>query len=216
MIEIKTFVFNPFMENTFILNDETLDCVIIDPGCADSKEENQLNDYVENNGLNVKLLLNTHCHIDHVLGNYFVKSKYDVPFVCNEIEIPLLKAVKDYAPHYGFNGYKEVLPDRTIQEGERVEFGNSKLEVLFVPGHSPGHVAFYNPEQKFCVSGDVLFNGSIGRTDLPGGDYNTLIRAIHDKLFPLGDEVVIYNGHGPKTDIKSEKRSNPFVGVSHQ
>lgn len=211
MIKIKSFVFNPFMENTYILYDETKECIVIDPGCYEDHEQSMLSDFIKENGLKVIRLLNTHCHIDHVLGNEFVKKHFGVPFSIHKIEGQVLEAVKSYAPNYGFASYRQPEIDSYLEEGKEVTFGNSSLSILFVPGHSPGHVAFYNKEGNICIGGDVLFKGSIGRTDLPGGDHNTLIKSIRDKIIPLGDDVIVYSGHGPLTKIGDERKYNPFL-----
>lgn len=199
------------MENTYVLYDETKACIIIDPGCYEPHEQKELSGFIEDNQLEVTQLLNTHCHIDHVLGNDFIKSKFKVKLAAHKLEEPYLRAVKTYAPNYGFTSYRETEIDAFIDEGEKITFGNSELEILFVPGHAPGHVAFYHRGQKFCIGGDVLFKESIGRTDLPGGDYNTLIKSIKNKIFPLGDEVLIYSGHGPVTKVGEERKYNPFL-----
>lgn len=214
MIKIQSFVFGPFMENTYILSDGTGECIIIDPGCYEKEEKETITAYTSSNNLKVVKLLNTHCHIDHVLGNDFIKEKYKVALATHQTEGSLLKSVKSYAPNYGFQNYREAEIDEFIDEGDIVKFGESQLEVLFVPGHSPGHIAFYHREQRFCIGGDVLFKGSIGRTDLPGGDFDTLIRSIHQKLFPLGDDVTVYCGHGPSTTVGEEKKSNPFCAIN--
>jgi hydroxyacylglutathione hydrolase len=213
MLNIHSFVFNPFEENTFVLYDETNECVIIDPGCYESFERQELETFIADMNLQVRILLNTHCHIDHVLGNYFVKEKYKVKLLLNQIEEPLLKAVEAYAPNYGLYQYQTSWPDGYLQEGDLVKFGNQTLEVLFVPGHSPGHIAFYHREENKLIGGDVLFYNSIGRTDLPGGNYNTLIDSIHKKLFTLPDETVVYPGHGDNTTIGYEKKTNPFCAL---
>lgn len=214
MITVKSFTFNPFSENTYIVHDETKEALIIDPGCYETHEQEELDEYIKSNHLTVSLLLNTHCHIDHVLGNDFVKRRYNVPFLAHKLEEGLLRAVKAYAPNYGFNRYKEVIPDKFISEKDQVTWGKSQFDVLFLPGHSPGHLGFYNPDQKILISGDVLFEGSIGRTDLPGGDMDTLIESIQQKLFILPDEVIVYSGHGDTTSIGVEKVSNPFCALS--
>ncbi len=213
MLHIKRFTFNPFAENTYVVYDETNEAMIIDPGCCNRNEEASLSEYIGKNSLTVTKLVNTHCHIDHVLGNDFAKSTYRVPFFIHALEEPVLKAVKVYAPNYGFPQYQETLPDNFFSEGDLITVGNHSFEVLFVPGHSPGHVAFYNRITLTLISGDVLFENSIGRTDLPGGDYDTLIESIHNKLFSLPDEVTVYCGHGPETSIGYEKRANPFCAV---
>ena len=202
------------MENTYVLFDETNACVIIDPGCVEKDEENELTEFIQSNNLIVKQLINTHCHIDHVLGNAFVKRKFNVPLIIHPIEEAMLRAVKSYASNYGFSHYQDSTPDSFLNEGDQVVFGNQKLEVLFVPGHSPGHIAFYDAATKILIGGDVLFENSIGRTDLPGGDYDTLINSIHQKFFTLPDDVTVYCGHGSETSIGFEKRTNPFCAIA--
>lgn len=213
MLEVKKFVFNPLMENTYVLFDETGDCIIIDPGCVEKWEENQLTEFIQSKKLTVKKLINTHCHIDHVLGNAFVKRQFNVDLFIHPIEEAMLRAVKSYASNYGFFQYQESTPDHFLNEGDTVAFGNQLLNVLFVPGHSPGHIALYHPLTKTLISGDVLFENSIGRTDLPGGNFEVLIKSIHQKLFTLPDDVTVYCGHGPETSIGFEKRTNPFCAI---
>ncbi|MCC9166657.1 MBL fold metallo-hydrolase [Pontibacter harenae] len=210
-MEVTCLTFNPFSENTYLLHDETKECVVVDPGCYEQEEKDQLKAYIEKQGLKVVRLLNTHCHIDHVLGNQFVADTYGVPLEIHEEDLQTLRAVPAYAPSYGFPKYNEVLPATFLKEGDTVKFGNIELEVYFTPGHAPGHVVFYNTAQKVCIGGDVLFRQSIGRTDLPGGDFDTLIQSIKNKLFTLPDEVVVYPGHGPETTIGHEKKNNPFL-----
>lgn len=214
MIQIKSFTFNPFEENTYLLYDERGEAVIIDPGCYEKEEEEQLMNFIASKKLTPKLLLNTHCHIDHVLGNDFVKETFNVPLLIPTLEKPLLKSVTAYAPNYGFSHYREALPDRDLKEGEEVKVGSGTLEILFLPGHSPGHVGFYERQQKFLIGGDVLFYHSIGRTDLPGGNIDTLLSSIHQKLFALPDEVMVYPGHGPATSLGEEKIHNPFCALT--
>jgi hydroxyacylglutathione hydrolase len=214
MINVKAFTFNPFEENTYVLYDDTREAIIVDPGCYERNEQLELAEFIASKSLMVKSLVNTHCHIDHVLGNDFVKSRYKVPFYIHSIELPVLRAVKAYAANYGFPGYSEALPDAELHEGSNINFGNSTLEVLLLPGHSPGHTGLYDPIQKFIIAGDVLFYHSIGRTDLPGGDFDTLIRSIHQKLFVLPDEVTVYPGHGTPTSIGEEKVNNPFCALT--
>lgn len=214
MVHIKSFTFNPFMENTFVLYDDTKECVIIDPGCYEDYEQKELQEFIESNDLKVVKLLNTHCHIDHVLGNAFVKKAFDVDLFVHKKDEETLKAVQAYAPSYGFANYQNAEIDQYLEEGKQVTFGETNLEVLFVPGHAPGHVAFIHHDSKTIIGGDVLFQGSIGRTDLPGGDFDTLIKSIHTKFFPLGDDYQVFCGHGPKTTIGHEKQSNPFCAVA--
>lgn len=213
-MQVQCFTFNPFEENTYVIYDETREAVIVDPGCFEKEEQQELISFITSEKLQVKLLLNTHCHIDHVLGNSFVKQLYKVPFLVHPIELPVLRAVKTYASNYGFPGYQEVLPDGQLAEGVPVTFGSTSLDVIFLPGHSPGHVGFYEHTQHQLIAGDVLFYHSIGRTDLPGGNSETLLSSIHQKLFTLPDEVVVYPGHGPVTTLGEEKAHNPFCAIA--
>lgn len=213
MLQLQSFAFNPLQENTYVLFDETKECVIIDPGCYEREEQYDLADFIETNQLKVVKLLNTHGHVDHVLGNAFVKETYKTKLYIHEQDAATLKAVKVYAPHYGFFQYQEAEPDIYLKEGEPVTFGNQSLDVLFVPGHAPGHVAFYHAASKTLIGGDVLFYNSIGRTDLPGGNYDTLINSIQQKFFTLPDDVTVYPGHGPETTIGYEKKTNPFCAL---
>jgi len=215
MLSLQVFTFNPFEENTYVLYDETGECVIIDPGCYETEEQYELVDFIEHHSLRVTALLNTHCHIDHVLGNAFIKHKYGVKLYIHQKDEPVLRAVQTYASNYGIVRYEAAEPDGYLDEGQEVAFGNQKLKVLFTPGHAPGHIVFYHEEAKTVIGGDVLFYNSIGRTDLPGGDFNTLINSIHQKLFTLPDDVTVYPGHGPETTIGHEKRTNPFCGLKN-
>ena len=214
MIQIQPFVFNPFQENTYIIYDDSNECVIVDPGCYDEVEKDELAGFITDNSLNLKMLLNTHCHIDHVLGNHFIKEKFATKLYIHQTEEYVLNAQKVLAPHYGMHRYEEASPDAFLKEGDHINFGRQEFLVLFVPGHSPGHIAFYNPKEKVLIAGDVLFQGSIGRTDLPGGNFDTLINSIHQKLFTLPDDVSVYPGHGRTTRIGIEKRTNPFCAVT--
>jgi len=210
---VKQFVFNAFSENTYVVYDTTGECIIIDPGCFDSTEKNALKQFITDNKLTVKKLINTHCHIDHVLGNSFVKQTFGAKLFIHKADEPTLKANEIVAPLYGFNGYEQTIADEFLEENEEVKFGNSVLKVVFVPGHAPGHIALVNVDEKICISGDVLFQQSIGRTDLPGGDFDTLMKSIQTKLFTLPDDVKVYCGHGPATNIGFEKLHNPYCGI---
>lgn len=212
-MDIQTFTFNPFQENTSVLYDDSGQCVIVDPGCYEQHEKEALVSFIERKGLKVAKLLNTHCHVDHVLGNKFVSDHFGVELYIHKADLPTLKSIPAYAPVYGFNMYAEKEPDHFMEDGDTVTFGHTSLEVIFTPGHAPGHVVFFHRESKILINGDVLFNGSIGRTDLPGGDHDTLIRSIHEKVFPLGDDVTVHCGHGPTTTIGKEKVSNPFCAL---
>lgn len=214
-MQIQSFVFNPFEENTYVLFDETKECVVIDPGCADENEALQLRKFIEGHQLRVKLVLNTHCHVDHVLGNKFAKDTFRVRLLIPKGEEPVLKAAEVYAPNYGFSLYQHQPPDGLLEEGDVITMGNHTFTVLSVPGHSPGHAAFYNEKHRVVIAGDVLFYNSIGRTDLPGGNHTQLINSIHTKLFTLPDAVKVYPGHGPETTIGFEKKTNPFCAVKN-
>ncbi len=213
MITIQEFTFGPFQENTYVLYDETKECVIIDPGCYDNKERIALETFISKGNLKPVKLLNTHCHLDHVFGNGFVAKKYNIPLEIHLKDQGMLDALLFSANKYGLDAQPSPAPSVYLNEGDVIKFGNSILEIVFTPGHSPGSITFYNREQKFMISGDVLFYGSIGRTDLPGGDYATLLNSIKNKLLPLGDDFKVYSGHGPTTNIGFERMNNPFFGV---
>lgn len=210
MLAIRSFTFSPVQENTYILYNDENQCCIIDPGCYFPEEREELKTGIEKTGLNPVLLLNTHCHLDHVFGNKFVAETWNLQLHLHPLEKPLL----DFAPQSGrmwqlpFDNYEGPLV--YLKENETIQIGNETLKMLFVPGHSPGSLAFYYEKGGFVVSGDALFQGSIGRTDLPGGDFDTLINSIRTQLFTLPDETIVYSGHGAPTTIGDEKRSNPF------
>ena len=211
-MNIKIFTFNQFFENTFIISDSTNECIIIDPGCYDKNEKQILQDYILSNNLVPTRLINTHCHIDHILGNNFVSKTWDLELEIHQKDIDLLKNSKDIADLYGFVNYeKSPITNKFLVEGDIIEFGKSNLEVLFTPGHAPGHISLYSKNENFIISGDVLFNNSIGRTDLPGGNYNTLIDTIKSKFLCLDDSIVVYCGHGPSTTVGKERINNPFL-----
>jgi glyoxylase-like metal-dependent hydrolase (beta-lactamase superfamily II) len=211
MINIKSFVFGPFQENTYVLWDETMEAIIIDPGNSTSSEHQALKSFIASERLNLKRLILTHAHIDHISGNRFVYDTWKLLPEVHKEDLPYIERHKNVAMMYGLPCEESPLPEKFLKEGERVSFGNSKLDMIFTPGHSPGSISFYCREQKFVIAGDVLFYGSIGRTDLPGGDHETLIASIKQKLLPLGDDVKVYSGHGPETTIGFEKDNNPFL-----
>ena len=211
-MKVTCLTFNPFQENTYLLHDDTKECVVVDPGCYEQSEQKELQRYIQENDLKVVRLLNTHCHIDHVLGNKFVADTYGVELEIHEEDLQTLRSVPVYAPVYGFPMYAATEPKVTyLKEGDTIKFGNTELQVIFTPGHAPGHVVFYNEQDQICIGGDVLFKGSIGRTDLPGGDFNTLINSIRTKLFTLPEDTVVYPGHGPETTIGYENKYKPFL-----
>ncbi|WP_412466595.1 MBL fold metallo-hydrolase [Pedobacter sp. KLB.chiD] len=211
MITVKTFTFNAYSENTYVLYDETRECAIIDPGMYEGFEESELAAFIKQEGLKPVLLLNTHCHLDHVFGNKFVAETYGLKPQFHQGELPILNAVPGYAPSMGFTRYQvPPLPDSFLPETGTISFGNSRLTIIFAPGHSPAHLCFYSAADHILIGGDVLFYGSIGRTDLPGGNHQQLIQNISDKLFVLPDETKVYPGHGPATSVGFEKQHNPF------
>ncbi|OZI08271.1 MBL fold hydrolase [Siphonobacter sp. BAB-5385] len=216
MLYLQVFTFNGFQENTYVLWDDTKEAVIIDPGCSDRQEREELTEFISDEGLKVVKLLNTHAHVDHVLGNAFVKRTYGVPYYLHPLDVPVLKSVAVRAPSYRIFDYEEAEPDAWLEEGVPVTFGDTTLEVLHVPGHAPGHVAFINRESNLCISGDVLFHGSIGRWDFPGCNFDDLISSIKHKLFTLDDEMEVFPGHGPATTIGRERLENPYVGQNGQ
>ncbi|MEM9544542.1 MAG: MBL fold metallo-hydrolase [Bacteroidota bacterium] len=210
-MQIAIFTFNPFEENTFVLYDDTKACAIIDPGCSTIEEQDQLVGFIEANGLKPTKLVNTHCHIDHVLGNRFVSEKYNLPLISHRGEEVVLSMQPQISMMYGIAYNPSPVITEFLDDGDELIFGNTSLKVLFTPGHSPASISFYNEDAKVVIGGDVLFQGSIGRTDLPGGNFDTLAKSIREKLYVLPDDVVVYSGHGPSTTIGVEKRSNPFV-----
>jgi len=211
-MKIKKITFNNFMENTFIVYDQTKECIIIDPGCYSIEEKEELLSFININQLKPTLLINTHCHIDHIFGNNFVNKTWNTRLVINKLELEILKSAHVVAQSYGFNNYEpSPQPSKYIIEGDIITFGKSELKVLFTPGHAPGHISLYSKKDEFIISGDVLFMNSIGRTDLPGGDYETIIKTIKNKLLTLPKQTKVYCGHGPETTIDNEKNNNPFL-----
>ena len=211
MIKVQPFTFNPFEENTYVISDETNECVVIDPGCFTEQEERDLAAYIEMQKLKPVALWLTHAHIDHVLGCAFVFDKWNLKPQMHREDLKVLFSAKSYGELWGFKVEPSPEPEIFIEEGKQIKFGNSEFEILHVPGHSPGHVVFYSKENRFVMGGDVLFSGSIGRTDLPGGNHEQLIRNIKTKLFLLPGDTTVFPGHGPKTTIEEERNSNPFL-----
>ena len=213
-MEIHQFTFNAFQENTFILSDETKECIIIDPGCYEENEKETLSNFIRLNNLKPIKLINTHCHIDHILGNKFVSEKWNIDLYVHKEEIALLENSEEIAKTYGFTQYRGSPSAKYfLKEGDILEFGNSKLNVLYTPGHSPGHISLSSIEKNLVIAGDVLFNGSIGRTDLPQGNYQDLIDSIHNHLLVLDDSYIVHCGHGPDTSIGHERVTNPFLNA---
>ncbi len=212
MLKVQVFTFNVFSENTIILWDEdSKESAIIDPGTSSVEEENILTDFIESKKLKVKYLINTHCHIDHILGVKFVKEKFSPVYYAPEKDIPLLEHAQQQAMMFNITLDKPPLPDKLITEETKLSLGNSEMNFLFTPGHTPGEFCIYFESEKICITGDVLFNDGIGRTDLWGGDYDTLINSIETKLLTLPDDVIIYPGHGESSNIGFEKQHNSFL-----
>ena len=213
MLKVHKHTFNPFQENTYVLYNDQKHCIIVDAGCYFEEEKNQLLHFIQQNDLQPVLLLNSHAHLDHVFGLNFLKEKFvNIPFTLHEREIPVLHSAPVVSKQYGIPCDIPPTPDYFINEKSELKLGDEKIKILFTPGHSPGSLSFYFEQEKFVLSGDALFQQSIGRTDLPGGDFSTLIQSIHDKLFSLPDETKVYSGHGSVTTIRDEKNFNPFVG----
>lgn len=211
MFTLKQFIFSPVQENTYVLSNESLECCIIDPGCYSYNERKQLKDYIQDHALVPKYLLNTHCHLDHIFGNRFIQQTYGLTLHLHPKEKQVLAMGPTFGESWGlpFENYDGEFIFLT--EKDLIQLGTDQLSILETPGHSPGSISFYCKEQGFIISGDVLFDGSIGRTDLPGGDFEILINSIKMKLWPLPDDVIVYSGHGPSTTIGKEKRTNPFL-----
>lgn len=211
MLKVHSFAFNPFQENTYLVYDEVGNCAIFDPGMSNASEEQALVAFITANKLTPIALYNTHCHVDHVLGNHFIYEQFGLVPQFHEGEVPILLAVQNYAPVYGLRYESSPIPEVFLKEDDLITIGAHTLKALFVPGHSPAHLCFYHAEQSFLIGGDVLFRNSVGRTDLPGGDHQQLMDNIRTKVYSLPDETVVYPGHGPSTTVGFEKETNPFI-----
>ena len=208
---VQSFTFNPFQENTYVLSDESRQCIVVDPGCYTTEEKHTLRTFIESSGLTPVKLINTHAHIDHILGNHYIADRYGISLEMHEADTAILRAAPVYGQMWGVRPDPSPEPSVLLKEGDTITFGNQSLKVLFTPGHSPGSVCLYSETTHVLVAGDVLFYESIGRTDLPGGDYETLLDSIRTKLFVLPGEVKVFPGHGPSTTIGHEKQNNPFL-----
>ena len=212
MLKIQKFTFNPFSENTYIIwDDELFIGAVIDPGCFDTAEEKILSDFILQKNLSIKYLINTHCHIDHIFGCNFIKVNYNPKFLIPEEDLPLLENSTKQSEVFGLEIQPPPKPNEFITEETKIKLNDSELIFLFTPGHTPGEFCIYCENEKILIAGDVLFKGSIGRTDLWGGDYDTLINSIQTKILTLPDDVVVYSGHGEETTIGAEKKTNPFL-----
>jgi glyoxylase-like metal-dependent hydrolase (beta-lactamase superfamily II) len=210
MIHVHSFTFNDFYENTYVVYDDTKECIIIDPGCNSLQEQEELTDFINKNQLSPKHLINTHCHIDHILGNAFIASLFNLPLSAHKKEAEVLASGIQTAAMFQITYTPSPEISIFLEEGNAVHFGNTAFEILFTPGHSPASISLLNKQEKILIAGDVLFQGSIGRTDLPGGNFETLTRVIREKFFTLHDDTVVYPGHGPATTTGVERRTNPF------
>ncbi len=211
MLTIKAFTFSPIQENTYVLYNEKDACLVVDPGCYFGNERRELEEFISEESLTPKYLLNTHCHLDHVFGNKFIHERYNLDLHLHKKEEIVLKRAPEAGLKWNmpFENYQGPL--HFLEAGDIITLDSDQLKVLFAPGHSPGSICFYCEAQQFVIGGDVLFRGSIGRTDLPGGDFDTLIRSIREELFVLPDDTVVYPGHGEPTTIGFEKLHNPFL-----
>jgi hydroxyacylglutathione hydrolase len=211
MSRIQSFTFNPFHENTYIIYDESKECIIIDPGCFEDFERKYLVEFIENNKLTPMALINTHCHIDHILGNKFVSDKYRLQVTGHREDIYNLENLEAVGKKYGVP--VEPSPAMTVflEDGNEFKFGNTTFKILHTPGHSLGSITLHNDIEKYAIVGDVIFKESVGRADLPGGDMKVLEQTIAQKIYTMSDDTILYSGHGPKTNVGYEKRNNPFV-----
>lgn len=210
-MNIAKLVFNPIMENTYIVWDDTKECIIIDAGNFSAREDAQLTDFITERGLKPVMAVNTHGHFDHAMGVGYLKETYGVKFACSSKDQFLVDSAQQSGAMFGVKCAPVPAIDIDLDKIEEIAFGATKLRVIKTPGHTPGHVSLYNEEQKVLFTGDTLFRESIGRTDLPGGDYSWIMTSILEQLVPLGDDVEFYPGHGDKSTIGHETLYNPFV-----
>ncbi len=211
MITVHKFIVNPLQENSLLVSDETGECVFVDAGFSSKAERAEVAAFVERMGLMPVMLVNTHCHFDHLWGVEHLRHTWSIPFVHHRADARLLQQAPLQAAFFGFSPTIVKAADRYLEDGGEILFGHSALQVLHVPGHSPGHIALYAPEDGFLIGGDLLFAGSIGRSDLPGGDYHQLISSITTRLLVLPPETKVWCGHGPETTLGYEKENNPFL-----
>ncbi|HJZ39305.1 MAG TPA: MBL fold metallo-hydrolase [Bacteroidales bacterium] len=211
MITVRSFVFNELGVNSFVVYDETGQCIIVDPGCNNQDQYEELRNFISSRSLEPVYIVNTHGHFDHVAGNAWAKSEFGCPLLIHKDDMYQLQHAGRFAGIFGLTVESSPGPDRFITEGENLNFGNSAFQVLHVPGHSPGSICLYSAGDALLICGDVLFNGSIGRTDLFGGDHELLISGIHEKLMVLPRETKVWPGHGPATTIGHEYDTNPFL-----
>ncbi|MCC6251063.1 MAG: MBL fold metallo-hydrolase [Bacteroidia bacterium] len=210
-LHLKWFTFNPFSENTYVLYSDNKECIIFDPGCSNADEESTIITFLNEKNLVPQRLLLTHAHIDHVMGVRFISRKFGLKPELHILDLPIYETAGSIAKMYGLPFQQGPAPDYFLEESNTIEIDGQQLSILFTPGHSPGSICYYSASNNFIISGDVLFNGSIGRTDLPGGDFNTLSNSIKSKLYVLPENTRVFAGHGESTTIGNEKLNNPFV-----
>lgn len=210
-MKIHRFVFNPLQENTYVVWDQTGECAVIDAGNFSAREDRALADFIEAQGLRPVLAVNTHGHFDHTLGVRYVTETYGVPFMLSGKDRFLLDNAATSGSLFGVPTGDMPQPDADLDAAEEVRFGTTALKIIPVPGHTPGHVALFDPQSRTLFTGDTLFRESIGRTDLPGGDYSWIMRSILEQIVPLGDDVRVLAGHGEETTIGHETLYNPFI-----
>ena len=211
MIQVKTYAFNPFLENTYLIYDETNSCIILDPGCYFAEEQKKLTDFIENNRLRPEYIVHSHGHVDHILGTNFLRDHYNIQAIMHQDDLEILRRSKDFGEMIGIEIEQPRDPEIFVKEGEQITFGNTAFDILHLPGHSPGSIGLYNKEAQVIFAGDVLFRRGIARTDLMGGDHSTLLNNIKSKLFVLDDATIVYPGHGEHTTIKEEKAENTML-----
>ena len=212
MLRIKQFIFNDFGESTYLITDEaTKDAIVVDPGMASKDDYKRFDDFVKDNGIKVKQIVNTHLHIDHCFGINYVRDKYGVNVAAHVDDASLGDQLSLQARMFGIPGdYKGVVIDAPLAEGDVISVGQEKLYVIHTPGHTQGGICLYSPDGKFLISGDTLFQHTIGRTDHPGGNHEQLVESVNNKLLTLPDDTLVLSGHGPATTIGEEKLHNPF------
>lgn len=210
-MKIKQFIFNPFQENTYLVYDETGEAIVVDAGCYTTTEAAEIKRFIDENKLTVRYLVNTHCHIDHILGINVLKAIYGVEYIVHREELPLLQMAQPHAVTFGFAINSVPQAEKTVEDADSIIFGKTTLRVIHTPGHTPGGICLYSANDRMLLTGDTLFNGSIGRTDLAGGSYSTIIESITTKLLSLPDEVMIFPGHGDYSTVGEERVGNPFL-----
>ncbi len=211
MAVVRSFTFNPFAENTIVVYDESKECVVFDPGCSTDLEQVELTDFIQYENLKPVRLINTHGHLDHMMGNKFIADKYGIGLEIHKDEVPVLASAPRVGAAYGVPVEASPSPKRFIEDNEVIQFGQTTMKAILAPGHSPASLCFLIESDQILIGGDVLFHMSIGRTDLPGGNYETLMKSIFERLLVLDDEVMVYPGHGEPTTIGHERNHNPFI-----